>query len=130
MAGAVTMSLLQCDARKDTAGTVDFFECRAWVNFNGTGTVAINAAGNVGSITDNGIGDYTINFTNAMPDANYSWTYGIVAAAALGDTSVRAAQAYNDAVPSASSLRIQTHYANSSAQGIQDVLGLNIAVFR
>ena len=45
--------------------------CRAWVNFNGTGTVAIRAAFNVSSITDNGVGDYTVNFTNAMPDANY-----------------------------------------------------------
>jgi hypothetical protein len=42
------------------------------VNFNGTGTVAIRASGNVSSITDNGTGDYTINFTNAMPDANYA----------------------------------------------------------
>jgi hypothetical protein len=47
------------------------FGCRAWVNFNGTGTVAIRASGNVTSITDNGVGDYTVNFTNAMPDANY-----------------------------------------------------------
>jgi hypothetical protein len=44
---------------------------RAWVNFNGTGTVAIRASGNVSSITDNGTGDYTMNFTTAMPDANY-----------------------------------------------------------
>jgi hypothetical protein len=48
------------------------YGCRAWVNFNGTGTVAIRASGNVSSITDNGTGDYTANFTNAMPDANYS----------------------------------------------------------
>ena len=48
------------------------YGCRAWVNFNGTGTVAIRASGNVSSITDNGTGDYTVNFTNAMPDANYS----------------------------------------------------------
>jgi len=46
--------------------------CRAWVNFNGTGTVAIRASFNVTSITDNGTGDYTVNFTNAMPDVNYS----------------------------------------------------------
>lgn len=46
--------------------------CRAWVNFNGTGTVAIRASFNVTSITDNGTGDYTVNFTNAMVDANYS----------------------------------------------------------
>ena len=45
---------------------------KAWVNFNGTGTVAIRRAFNVSSITDNGSGDYTVNFTTALPDANYS----------------------------------------------------------
>jgi len=45
---------------------------RAWVNFNGTGTVAIRAAYNVTSITDNSTGNYTVNFTTAMPDANYA----------------------------------------------------------
>jgi hypothetical protein len=44
---------------------------KAWVNFNGTGTVAIRASFNVSSITDNGAADYTVNFTNAMIDANY-----------------------------------------------------------
>jgi hypothetical protein len=48
------------------------YGCRAWVNFNGTGTVAIRASGNVSSITDNGVGNYTVNFTTAMPDINYS----------------------------------------------------------
>jgi hypothetical protein len=48
------------------------YGCRAWVNFNGTGTVAIRASGNVSSITDNGVGDYRVNFTTAMPDINYS----------------------------------------------------------
>ena len=48
--------------------------CRAWVNFNGTGTVAIRASFNVTSITDNGTGNYTVNFSNAMPDANYCVT--------------------------------------------------------
>lgn len=48
------------------------YACRAWVNFNGTGTVAIRASGNVSSITDNGTGDYTVNFTAAVPDANYA----------------------------------------------------------
>ena len=50
------------------------FDCRAWVNFNGTGTVAIRASGNVSSITDNGTGDYTVNFTTAMVDANFAAT--------------------------------------------------------
>lgn len=47
------------------------YGCRAWVNFNGTGTVAIRASGNVTSITDGGVGTYTVNLTNALPDANY-----------------------------------------------------------
>jgi hypothetical protein len=56
----------------NASGTAPIFACRAWVNFNGTGTVAIRASGNVSSITDNGVGDYTVNFTTAMQDANYS----------------------------------------------------------
>ena len=62
------------DARTalNATGDAPIYACRAWVNFNGTGTVAIRASGNVSSITDNGTGDYTVNFTTAMPDANYS----------------------------------------------------------
>jgi len=48
--------------------------CKAWVNFNGTSTVAIRASYNVSSITDNGTGDYTVNFTTAFADANYTMT--------------------------------------------------------
>ena len=59
------------------------YGCRAWVNFNGTGTVAIRASGNVTSITDNGTGDYTVNFTTAMPDANYA-AVGMASAASDG----------------------------------------------
>lgn len=56
----------------EPSGSAPLYMCRAWVNFNGTGTVAIRASGNVSSITDNGVGDYTVNFTTAMSDANYS----------------------------------------------------------
>lgn len=56
----------------NATGTAPIYACRAWVNFNGTGTVAIRASGNVSSITDSGVGDYVVNFTTAMPDANYS----------------------------------------------------------
>ena len=48
------------------------YKCRAWVNFNGVGTVAIRASGNVSSITDNGTGRYQVNLTTEMPDTNYS----------------------------------------------------------
>jgi hypothetical protein len=47
---------------------------KAWVNFNGTGTVAIRASFNVSSITDNGTGNYTVNFTTALTDANFATT--------------------------------------------------------
>jgi hypothetical protein len=53
------------------------YGCRAWVNFNGTGTVAIRASGNVTSITDGGTGFYLVNFTNAMPDVNYAVAFAV-----------------------------------------------------
>ena len=56
----------------EPSGSAPLYAARAWVNFNGTGTVAIRASGNVSSITDNGAGIYTVNFTTAMPDANYA----------------------------------------------------------
>jgi acylphosphatase len=62
--------LLQFNSGYGSVATA--YGCRAWVNFNGTGTVAIRASGNVSSITDDGTGSYRVNFTNAMPDENYS----------------------------------------------------------
>jgi len=57
-----------------SGGTQNGTLSRAWVNFNGQGAVAIRANFNVNSITDNGVGDFTINFANAMSDANYSYS--------------------------------------------------------
>ena len=65
------MSVLKVGAIQNTSG-VEVYTAKAWVNFNGTGTVAIRASGNVSSVSDNGVGDYTINFTTAMPDSNYT----------------------------------------------------------
>jgi hypothetical protein len=62
--------LLQFDSGYGSVATA--YGCRAWVNFNGTGTVAIRASGNVSSITDNGTGTYTVNFTTALVDTNYA----------------------------------------------------------
>lgn len=59
-------------AFQNTSGTEIGRLCRAFVNFNGTGTVAIRASYNVTSITDSGVGLYDVNLTNAMPDANYT----------------------------------------------------------
>lgn len=71
MAGKVVLSTLN-----DSSGVLATQNgmtgiAKAWVNFNGTGTVAIRDSFNVSSITDNGTGDYTVNFTTAMPNANY-----------------------------------------------------------
>jgi hypothetical protein len=65
------MSTAKFNTWLNPSGTENY-KCRAWVNFNGTGTVAIRASGGVSSISDNGTGDYTVNFTTAMPDANYT----------------------------------------------------------
>lgn len=75
-ANAADIAILQAADATEAAnapGAAPRYACRAWVNFNGTGTVAIRASGNVASITDNGSGDYTINFTTAMPDADYAY---------------------------------------------------------
>ena len=82
--GATAGALAFGTTTEDASGNLAFnsgygsaavaYGCRAWVNFNGTGTVAIRASGNVSSITDNGTGDYTVNFTTALADANYAVT--------------------------------------------------------
>ena len=73
------MSTLKVSTLADTSGAntstpaaIANGIAKAWVNFNGTGTVAIRASYNVSSITDNGTGDYTVNFTTALADANYA----------------------------------------------------------
>lgn len=98
--------------------------CRAWVNFNGTGTVAIRASFNVSSIGDNGVGGYTVNFTTAMPDANYSAT-SMSADASAGTVCFIADGA---AAPTASALRIRT--AGNAATGDADTAYVCISVFR
>ena len=99
----------------DATGSAPLFACRAWVNFNGTGTVAIRASGNVSSITDNGTGDYTINFTTALPDANYAMVQGSAnVAGALNSRPVIAG--FNiDAAPTSSAARIYVKDGNNDA---------------
>jgi uncharacterized protein (AIM24 family) len=92
------------------------YGCRAWVNFNGTGTVAIRASGNVTSITDNGTGDYTVNFTTAMPDANIA----TIATSVNTSFSVSVAQ-------TTTTTQIRT---NTTAPALVDASIVNVAVFR
>ena len=69
------MSTIRVDNFGPSAGGTTYSArgiAKAWVNFNGIGTVAIRDSENVGSITDNGTGDYTVNFSSAMGNANFS----------------------------------------------------------
>ena len=61
----------------NATGFAPLYACRAWVNFNGQGTVAIRGSGNVSSITDNGTGKYTINFGTNMPNIDYAVTTAV-----------------------------------------------------
>lgn len=66
------MSTIKVNALQDTSGN-GYYPAKTWVNLNGTGTVAIRANANVSSITDNGTGDTTVNFSNAFSSTNYTF---------------------------------------------------------
>ncbi len=107
----------------NASGSAPVYACRAWVNFNGTGTVAIRASGNVSSITDNGVGNYTVNFTTAMPDANYS-----VTALSSRDASTSNIITQIDGTTfTSSACRIRTF---DVANNTQDALNACVSIFR
>jgi hypothetical protein len=108
----------------DNAGNLQFnsgygsvataYGCRAWVNFNGIGTVAIRASGNVSSITDSGVGLYIVNFTTALPDANYSYAVD-AKVAATGAGNINEGATLNEALSTTSlSIRTGVHSNNSA----------------
>jgi hypothetical protein len=112
-------------AKLNASGAAPLYACRAWVNFNGTGTVAIRASGNVSSITDNGTGDYTVNFTIAMPDANFG---AIVTAGGGGVASSGNAAVGWGGIYGAGFLRIGTSDNNTDTN--TDFPFINVAIFR
>jgi hypothetical protein len=116
------MSTAKFNTWLNPSGTENY-KCRAWVNFNGTGTVAIRASGNVSSITDNGTGDYTVNFTTAMPDANYGYNCS-------GSQGTRAPVigAVDTFRPTTTNLRVFCYAAGNTAQS--DSLDVCVAIFR
>jgi hypothetical protein len=113
---------------QDSAGTQIGTFCRAWVNFNGTtnvgGFCTIRASFNVTSVADNGTGDYTVNITNALPDANYN------VVGALGGTTVLAVDigilAAN--APTTTTLRFGSRRTTDGA--LIDATYANISIFR
>ena len=102
------------------------FACRAWVNFNGTGTVAIRASGNVSSITDNGVGDYTVNFTTAMADANYCAV--VTGSSTDGASSNIVMDILSSTAPTASAIRVLSETGGTGTN--TDSEFSNVAIFR
>ena len=125
------MSTLRVNTLQTQAG-VEVYTAKAWVNFNGTGTVAIRAFGNVSSITDNGTGNYTVNFTTAMPDANYC--VSLTGAGITTNTDARHAIVINGspasgaATKSTTALQILSGVTSSAV--IDDSAEVNAAIFR
>ena len=122
-ANAVTAAKLGADQASGLA--------KAWVNFNGTGTVAIRASFNVSSITDNGTGDYTVNFTTALADANYVATTMALpndTAGTQGQSAIRGAAATGATTMTTTTLRINTGVTSSNL--FVDMALVNVAIFR
>ena len=100
--------------------------CKAWVNFNGTGTVAIRASYNVSSITDNGTGDYTVNFTTALADANYA----VVASAATAAGDFRTTFPNFNVAPTSGSCQICCAQSYNINTPLNDTEYVRVAIFR
>ena len=98
--------------------------CRAWVSIAGSASPTIRSSYNVSSITRNGAGDYTINFTMALSDANYSAVVTNSLNAATGYTYPQVfSSASASTAPTTTSFRIGTN-------GNTDPVYMNVAVFR
>jgi len=100
---------------------------KSWINFNGTGTVAVLASFNLSSITDNGTGDYTINFTTAMPDAAYAFTGSILGRSADLDLMVLVPR---EGGYTAGSIRVSGRQGNHNYSAASDTAVVTVAIFR
>jgi hypothetical protein len=120
------MSIIRADNVAPSAGgTVKSLVrgvASAWANLDGTGTIALRDSLNVSSVVDNGTGDYTKNFTNAMANANYSTVFGVSA-----NTLTNFARTINlsGAAPSTTDIRVRT--ANTTF-AVEDLLYVNAQI--
>jgi hypothetical protein len=109
-------------------GLVGGMLCRAWVNFDGTGTVAIRASANVSSITDIADGKYTVNFTTAMEDANYCVTGAVRKNNTTDDGNMVLTLGASDTTYSTTGFRVTTR--QSASNGVRNAELVCCAVFR
>jgi hypothetical protein len=112
----------------NASGSAPIYACRAWVNFNGTGTVAIRASGNVSSITDNGTGNYTVNFTTAMPTANYCALVTSIPKAVGNDVNFGFG-VFPSGTKTTTALQVAVGGASNATGFTQDYDQVNVAVF-
>jgi hypothetical protein len=113
------------------SGSAPIYAARAWVNFNGTGTVAIRASGNVSSITDNGTGDYTVNFTTALADANYAVNGSIRNTQTYAQIQAGAPTIAQSTAPTSSAVRVNTPtIGDGNTRANIDSDYVSIAIFR
>lgn len=104
------------------------WHARAWVNFNGSGTVAIRSSGNISSITDNGIGRYTVNFSNSLPDTNYA-AVGSSTVTTTGQTNMR--QGTHPVFRDYATTSIGVYPMDvTTSDNFQDAVIVNVAIFR
>jgi hypothetical protein len=117
---------------QNSGGTQNGTLCRTWVVFNGTGVVSITASFNVSSITDNGTGDYAINFTNAMSNASYSAVASVNSLGSVNSSSnsamVFARSGATNVAPSTTSMACCAFHPVNTVN--QDVSSYCVAVFR
>lgn len=117
-------------AKLNASGSAPVYACRAWVNFSSTGS--IRASGNVSSITKNTTGDYTVNFSTAIQDANYSvvYTTDIVINSGPGILNISNG-IYPGVPPTTTSVRLLCRLTDTNFNGAnRDVTYSNVAVFR
>lgn len=126
--GVVTLdSGIDIKGNLNATGSAPVYACRAWVNFNGTGTVAIRASGNASSITDHSGGNYTINITTALPDTNYAVT-GTASEAENNARTVNLSLDNYSAAVTTTTFRINTR--NFSTGADVDCPIINVSVLR
>jgi hypothetical protein len=104
--------------------------CKAWVNFNGTSTVAIRGSYNVSSITDNGVGDYTVNFTTALVDANYAVSTTAMVVADQGSSFQFGIRTTTNTSTAATTKTTTTLRLLSRRESDVDLNDCNVAIFR
>ena len=123
MAGTLTISTLSDGTNSTSATNCIQGSAKAWINYKGTATQSIRASYNVSSVTVNGTGDYTVNFTTAMANANYSTLVSI------GPTQGTVADCTVITSYTTTGVRISTYYFYSTSKTSADYSTINIAVF-